>query len=185
MACTINLYDYLFTKESPEQVEGDEAPAEAADEEEEAEEDAAVEAPHPVSCEPCSLNPRMPQGPSFLDNLNPDSLIVKSGFCEPDLLAYAEKPGTAFQFERVGFFAVDKVSAWNRRPDSTSFFFFECLAVDRMEPTPNHRTDGRSTRHPALPIPSHPCPESEDSTKEKPIFNRVVTLKESKDKKAL
>ena len=106
----------------------------------------------------------MRQGPSFLDNLNPDSLIVKSGFCEPDLLAYAEKPGTAFQFERVGFFAVDKV------PHGTE---------------PSHRTDGPSTRHPALPTPSHPCLESEDSTKEKPIFNRVVTLKESKDKKAL
>ena len=141
MACTINLYDYLFTKESPEQVEGDEAPAEAADEEEEVEEDAAVEAPrHPVSRDPCSLNPRMRQGPSFLDNLNPDSLIVKSGFCEPDLLAYAEKPGTAFQFERVGFFAVDKV------PHGTE---------------PNHCTDGPSTRHPALPTPSHPCLDSD------------------------
>ena len=113
-ACTINLYDYLFSKEAPEaSVEGEEAPVEAA-EEEGAEEEVAAE------------------GPSFVDNLNPDSLIVKTGYCEPDLLAYADKPGTSFQFERVGFFAVDK-----------------------------------------------------DSTKAKPIFNRVVTLKESKDKKSL
>ena len=110
--CTINLYDYLFTKEEPEaNIEG--TPAEDAEEEEE---DAAAAAA---------------EGPSFLDNLNPESLIVKTGFCEPSLGDFADKPNTAFQFERVGFFAVDNAS-----------------------------------------------------TKEKPVFNRVVTLKESKDKKA-
>ncbi len=46
----------------------------------------------------------------FLACLNPDSLSVLNGFVEPSLLA--AKPGDRFQFERLGYFAVD--------PDSSS-----------------------------------------------------------------
>jgi len=108
-----NLYDLLFTKESPEQVDG-EAPAEAADEDEEEEDEKPTE------------------GPSFIDNINPDSLHVAEGFVEASLMADAEKPGTSFQFERVGFFTVDL-----------------------------------------------------DSRKKGVVFNRVVTLKESRAKESL
>jgi len=109
--CTFNLYDRLFLSEEPEAVGASEQPAaEDGDEVEEKES----------------------EGPSFLDNLRPDSLIVKPGFVESDLFNDAEVVGKSFQFERVGFFCVDK-----------------------------------------------------DSTKAAPIFNRVVTLKESKDKKTL
>ncbi len=41
----------------------------------------------------------------FLDNLNPDSLAVKTAQAEP-LLKYA-KPGDKFQFMRVGYFCAD------------------------------------------------------------------------------
>ncbi len=49
----------------------------------------------------------VPEGGSFLDNLNPDSLQVQRAMAEPGLLAAA--PGSHWQFERVGYFAVDPV----------------------------------------------------------------------------
>lgn len=67
----VRLYDNLFAKESPDDVE---------------------------------------EGKTFLDYLNPDSLVVKTAYCEPSLLS--AKVGDKFQFERVGYFCVD--------PDTTS-----------------------------------------------------------------
>jgi glutaminyl-tRNA synthetase len=52
-----------------------------------------------------------PEGGDVMDNLNPESLIVKTGCkLEPSLAAAA--PGSVCQFERKGYFAVD--------PDSTA-----------------------------------------------------------------
>jgi glutaminyl-tRNA synthetase len=51
----------------------------------------------------------VPQGKTFLDNLNPDNLKVVSAKVEP-VLATA-KPGDRFQFERTGYFCVDTDSA--------------------------------------------------------------------------
>jgi glutaminyl-tRNA synthetase len=52
-----------------------------------------------------------PEGGSFLDNLNPNSLEILAGAkLEPSLAS--AKPGDRFQFERVGYFCVD--------PDSTA-----------------------------------------------------------------
>jgi len=52
-----------------------------------------------------------PEGGSFLDNLNPDSLeVIADAKLEPSLAL--AKPGDRFQFERVGYFCMD--------PDSTS-----------------------------------------------------------------
>ncbi|MFA5257661.1 MAG: glutamine--tRNA ligase/YqeY domain fusion protein [Opitutales bacterium] len=48
------------------------------------------------------------EGGSFLDNINPDSLKVVRGYGEVDL-AHA-KPGEHFQFERRGYFCIDKES---------------------------------------------------------------------------
>ena len=47
-------------------------------------------------------------GVDFLTQLNPDSLKVVNGFVEP--LAAARKAGEVAQFERIGYFAVDKES---------------------------------------------------------------------------
>ena len=44
----------------------------------------------------------------FRDLLNPDSLKTVTGILEPAAIA---EPGTAFQFERVGYFCVDKDSS--------------------------------------------------------------------------
>lgn len=66
----VRLYDNLFAKENPDDVE---------------------------------------EGKTFIDYLNPNSLVVKTACCE-EALATAEK-GDNFQFERVGYFCVDKESA--------------------------------------------------------------------------
>lgn len=64
------------------------------------------------------------EGKSFLDYMNPKSMVVVNAYCEPEL-SKAEN-GDKFQFERLGYFCKDK-----------------------------------------------------DSTIEKPVFNRTVTLKDS------
>jgi glutaminyl-tRNA synthetase len=51
----------------------------------------------------------VPQGKTFLDNLNPDNLKVVSAKVEPALAT--AKPGDRFQFERTGYFCVDTDSA--------------------------------------------------------------------------
>jgi len=82
----IRLYDHLFTREDPLEVEEDR---------------------------------------TWLDNLNPDSLVVLEG-CKLEPSLAAAKPGERYQFERKGYFCVDL-----------------------------------------------------DSTPEKPVFNRIVTLRDT------
>jgi glutaminyl-tRNA synthetase len=54
-----------------------------------------------------------PEGGSYLDNLNPNSLeIVSEAKLEPSLVE--AKPGEPFQFERVGYFCVDPDSTTNK-----------------------------------------------------------------------
>ena len=48
----------------------------------------------------------MPEGKTFLDNLNPHSLeVLRDCQAEPSLAGAA--PGARFQFERLGYFCVD------------------------------------------------------------------------------
>jgi len=49
------------------------------------------------------------EGKTFLDYLNPDSLVVRKGYLEPSLRNAAV--GEQFQFERVGYFCVDSDSS--------------------------------------------------------------------------
>jgi glutaminyl-tRNA synthetase len=51
----------------------------------------------------------------FIDNLNPESLKIVTGFVEPSLVA--TKPGDRFQFVRDGYFAIDPDS----RPEHLVF----------------------------------------------------------------
>ncbi len=46
-----------------------------------------------------------PEGKTFLDNLNPNSLKIVNAYVEPMLIEV--KPGEKFQFERLGYFCVD------------------------------------------------------------------------------
>ncbi|MBR4064417.1 MAG: glutamine--tRNA ligase/YqeY domain fusion protein [Tidjanibacter sp.] len=62
----VRLYDNLFAKENPDDVE---------------------------------------EGKTFLDYLNPESMVVKTAFVEPSLAE--AKIGDKFQFERVGYFCAD------------------------------------------------------------------------------
>jgi glutaminyl-tRNA synthetase len=49
---------------------------------------------------------RVPEGGTFLDNLNPQSLeVLRDGRAEPSVAAAT--PGTRLQFERLGYFCVD------------------------------------------------------------------------------
>jgi len=48
-------------------------------------------------------------GQTFISNLNPDSLKVVTGYIEPFILKNAQ-PLTSFQFERLGYFCIDKNS---------------------------------------------------------------------------
>ncbi len=45
----------------------------------------------------------------FMEHINPDSLQITEGFLEPSLKNV--KPGEVFQFQRIGYFAVDKESS--------------------------------------------------------------------------
>jgi len=49
-----------------------------------------------------------PEGEDFRSNLNPDSLEMVNAFVEPGLKAF--KPGDKFQFQRLGYFCLDKDS---------------------------------------------------------------------------
>ncbi len=46
-----------------------------------------------------------PEGKTFLDNINPDSIRIVKAFVEPDLAQ--QSPGTRVQFERNGYYCVD------------------------------------------------------------------------------
>lgn len=48
------------------------------------------------------------EGKTFLDYLNPESVIVQTGYIEPSLQGAAT--GATFQFERIGYFCADKDS---------------------------------------------------------------------------
>ena len=51
----------------------------------------------------------VPEGGSFKDNLNPDSLVVLD-HCKLEPALADALPGERFQFERLGYFCVDKLS---------------------------------------------------------------------------
>jgi len=59
--------------------------------------------PDPDNCE---------EGQTFLDHLNPNSLVVQEGWIEPSLTLEKAMAIKHFQFERLGYFYAD--------PDSTS-----------------------------------------------------------------
>lgn len=51
-------------------------------------------------------NPDGKKDVNFLEHINPESLEVTTGYCEPSLLTAA--PEDRFQFERVGYFCADR-----------------------------------------------------------------------------
>lgn len=56
-----------------------------------------------------SYNPEeAEEGKTFLDNLNPDSMKVIEGYIEPTLVS--ESALSTYQFERIGYFCIDKDS---------------------------------------------------------------------------
>ena len=56
---------------------------------------------------------KVEEGEDWLDNINPESLVVKQGCKMEPSLASAE-PGERFQFERKGYFCVDPATTADR-----------------------------------------------------------------------
>ena len=55
----------------------------------------------------------IPEGVDYKTYLNPESLVVKTAYAEPDLLK--DNSGIAVQFERTGYFYKDpKNGAYNK-----------------------------------------------------------------------
>jgi glutaminyl-tRNA synthetase len=52
----------------------------------------------------------VPEGKSFLANLNPESLVTL-GDCQVEPSLASARPGDRFQFERLGYFCVDSVDS--------------------------------------------------------------------------
>ncbi len=52
------------------------------------------------------------EGHTFLENLNPDSLKIQTAYIEPNFLD--TKPLTKYQFERIGYFCIDKDSTTDK-----------------------------------------------------------------------
>jgi len=75
-----------------------------------------VSAAHAIECEARLYNDLfvkedpddVEDGQTYLDNLNPDSLVKTTCHVEPSVVGAA--PGTRYQFERQGYFCVDKDS---------------------------------------------------------------------------
>lgn len=65
-------------------------------------------------------NPGATEGRSFLDEVNPQSMLqLTSSLAEPYLAQAGAAPGARFQFERLGYFCLDPASSparqiWNR-----------------------------------------------------------------------
>jgi glutaminyl-tRNA synthetase len=53
-------------------------------------------------------------GAAFMEHLNPDSLKVSAGYLEPSLAGV--KPGSQFQFERLGYFCADMLDSAPGKP---------------------------------------------------------------------
>jgi glutaminyl-tRNA synthetase len=82
-----------------------------------------VSAPHAVTAEvrlydhlfKTEFPDEAPEGRTFLDNINPDSLtVVRDAKLEPSLAP--AKPGEHFQFERLGYFFTDPLDSQSGRP---------------------------------------------------------------------
>jgi glutaminyl-tRNA synthetase len=81
-----------------------------------------VSAAHAIPCE-VRLYDRLfsvpdpddvPEGGDFTDHLNPDSLVVESGWVEPSV--QDDPPGARYQFERQGYFVSDEADSRGGSP---------------------------------------------------------------------
>lgn len=92
VAAEVRLYDHLFRVPNPDSA-------------------AALAALGPDEEDPAE-RAEVPGQPDYFQHLNPDSLSVTTGYLEP--FAQGAQPGTRFQFERLGYFCVDKDSSADR-----------------------------------------------------------------------
>ena len=117
-------------------------------------------------------NPGTDEGTSFLDEVNPDSkLTLKSIKTEPHLAK--AKPGDRFQFERLGYFIVDKDSVagpgelvWNRTVGlKDSWAKIEAKGGKKAGPSPqpSPRQAGRGSKEPTPSGSKDPVPSAREA----------------------
>jgi len=114
----------------------------------------------------------VPEGGSFLDHLNPDSLRVVRGCKIEPYLASAATAGSNWQFERLGYFSVDSEDS---SPDTIVFNRTVSLKDSwakierRQEQQPAAKKPAKDNGPPSLPDddgpPSLPSGASEGDTK--------------------
>ena len=112
-------------------------------------------------------NPGTDEAKSFLDEVNPDSIVkIDDAVMEPHL-ATLVAPGTRVQFERVGYFCLDTDSApgkpvWNRTVGlKDSWAKIEAKGGKKVggpSPSPSPRQAGKGDKKQEAPAPG-PAPE--------------------------
>jgi len=115
LPCEARLYDHLFTKEDPDEVDRDQGTKGRRHEADVAPPlvGGADSEPRPSGSGPSAERDQGIEGsrdqgaaPTWKSNLNPNSLdVISSASIEPSVQDAA--PGTRYQFERLGYFCVD------------------------------------------------------------------------------
>jgi methionine--tRNA ligase beta chain len=111
-------------------------------------------------------NPGADEAKSFLDEINPDSIVRIEGAVTEPYLAAVAKPGTRVQFERVGYFCLDPDSTpgkpiWNRTvglKDSWAKIESKGGKKAGPSPSPSPRPAGKGDKKPAS-VPVEPPTE--------------------------
>jgi glutaminyl-tRNA synthetase len=107
-------------------------------------------------------NPGTDESKSFLDEVNPESIVkVEGAVTEPYLstLATLTKAGTRVQFERVGYFCLDPDSkpgkpVWNRTVGlKDSWAKLEAKGGKKAGPSPSPSPKGRGDKKSQVPSP--------------------------------
>jgi glutaminyl-tRNA synthetase len=109
-------------------------------------------------------NPGADEGKSFLDEINPDSIVRVEGAVTEPYLTAAAKPGMRVQFERVGYFCLDPDSTpdkpiWNRTVGlKDSWAKIESKGGKKAGPSPAPRQAGKGDKKSPAPSTAAPVP---------------------------
>jgi methionine--tRNA ligase beta chain len=106
-------------------------------------------------------NPGTDEAKSFIDEVNPDSIVKVAGAVLEPHLATLAAPGTRVQFERVGYFCLDPDSApgkpvWNRTVGlKDSWAKLEAKGGKKVgAPSPSPRQAGKGDKKETAPGPA-------------------------------
>jgi glutaminyl-tRNA synthetase len=104
-------------------------------------------------------NPGADEAKSFLDEVNPESIVRVTGAVTEPYLSSVAKPGTRVQFERVGYFCLDPDSKpgapiWNRTVGlKDGWAKIEAKGGKKAGPSPQPSPKGRGSKSAAAVAP--------------------------------